>query len=72
MEKLGALNIGETATFSITLLGEDYEFNFKGESTRIKRGTDCEKGLYYLLYPYFGGNEPAPHQVRIYIKEYIG
>jgi hypothetical protein len=38
------------------------------EPVYIERGTTCDKGLYYMLWPYFGGTIPAPHDVSIKVK----
>jgi hypothetical protein len=35
--------------------------------TKIERKNTGEKGLYYMLWPYFGGSVPAPHDITIQI-----
>ncbi|WP_420388240.1 hypothetical protein [Roseivirga sp.] len=70
-KKIGSMEIGESADLSISLDGDEYVFWFKDEQQTVKRGTQCNLGVYYLLYPYFGGDETAPHDIRIYIKEHL-
>ncbi|MFT7156419.1 MAG: hypothetical protein ACI8Q1_001429 [Parvicella sp.] len=66
---LGSARINETNTYQISLVGEEFRFEFKGVVQNIPRGGACDIGLYYLLYPYFGGNQKAPHDIKIFIKE---
>ena len=68
-EKIGSMEIGESKDMSISLEGNQYRFWFGDETKTVTRGTTCELGVYYLLYPYFGGDEAAPQDIRIYIKE---
>ena len=35
----------------------------------VARGGDCNADLYYVLGPYFGGDEEAPHDISIYMRE---
>lgn len=62
--------IQETADFSIQLTEESYVLQVKGEKTlEMDRMVKNTVGVYYLLFPYFGGNEPAPHDVNVFVKE---
>lgn len=69
IESLGSVAIHETAEYRLSINGSHFQFDFNGTSTMIERGGTCDVGLYYLLYPYFGGNNPAPHDIRIFIQE---
>lgn len=64
---IGTVNINDENTYEIQLTGESYIFLLNGENqTEIQRAKDLgNKGIYYLLYPYFGGTIPAPHNVII-------
>lgn len=65
-EFIGTANLNEENLYEIALTGNEYIFYFDGQRiTSIKRGKVCDKGMYYMLYPYFGGTIPAPHNVRI-------
>src|SRR5262249_22921348 len=62
---LGTLAIGEVGFGTIRLEGHEYAFYFKGKRVTLPR--DCDDSLMkgYYLYPYFGGNETAPHDFHI-------
>jgi hypothetical protein len=66
--KLGEVAIGDTARMLIKLSSVGYEFQYKGVSTIMSRGLTGSTTNGYLLYPYFGGDEPAPHTMKLWIK----
>jgi len=66
--KLGEVAIGDTARLQIKLSPVGYEFQYKGVSTIMSRGLTSSSINGYLLYPYFGGDEPAPHTMKLWIK----
>ena len=66
---LGATDINETNVYKLYMVGSDFVFEFKNAREVVKRGSNCDVGLYYMLFPYFGGNQKAPHDIRIYIQE---
>lgn len=68
-QQIGIANIGEANTCSIKILGNAYMFMFNQTNINIPRASTTTKGIGYKLYPYFGGNEMAPHDIRIWIKE---
>jgi hypothetical protein len=68
IEKIGVAKIGQANYYDIQITSDSYLFNFNGNSISIKRGQTCDQGAYYLLFPYFGGDEVAPHNISIYIK----
>ena len=46
-----------------------YEFWIEGEKKSVvPRKATTGKASGYLLYPYFGGDETAPHDVYIWIR----
>lgn len=66
---VGVVNLDEVNHYEITLQGKDYVFQLnKQEPVIIQRGNVCNTGLYYMLWPYFGGSIPAPHQISIQIR----
>jgi hypothetical protein len=68
-EFVGVVGLNEDNTYEIELTEDAYIFYLNNERiTSIGRTTDCNSGAYYLLYPYFGGSEPAPQDVRIDIS----
>lgn len=67
--KLGSVNINEVNEYHIMLTDSTYIFGLNGKNFNVNRGVKCNIGLYYKLYPYFGGDETAPHDIKILIKE---
>ena len=68
-ELIGTVDIGDKIRYEITTTPEAYEFFLNGEKKlAIPRAQTCDEGLNYLLYPYFGGSVPAPHDVHIKIE----
>ncbi len=67
-EKLGAANIGESHYYQILVQDDHYAFTFGETTKKIPRGKTCSGGFYYMLFPYFGGDEPAPQDISIMIK----
>ena len=69
MEYLTSAITGLPVLCSITKGDGFYSVCAGGVCKNVPRGNTCETGVYYLLYPYFGGDLPAPHDVYIQIKE---
>lgn len=67
-KELGVLPIGSWISCSIQADGEVYRFVLNGAITEMPRASTTPQAKGYLLYPYFGGDEVAPHTVRIEIK----
>ncbi|MBL7663654.1 MAG: hypothetical protein JNM93_00865 [Bacteriovoracaceae bacterium] len=66
-EYMGEMGINEKADFKIQTLDNHYQFEFKGKSLKMARGCSQKNPIRYKLYPYFGGNETAPHKIQINI-----
>lgn len=66
---LGDARIGEPARYALYADGAEYVFEFGGETARMPRGCAGDGGVKYRLYPYFGGDETAPHDISIRITE---
>jgi hypothetical protein len=66
---VGVVETNEYNRYEIQLKDDEYIFRLNNlEPVRIERGNVCDYGLYYKLWPYFGGSLPAPHDVEIEIK----
>lgn len=65
---LGTLAIGEEAECSIKILPTKYIFAIGAKLQSIERTSTPDSANGYMLYPYFGGDEAAPHDVSIRIK----
>ena len=63
---IGTVALNTRNSYRITLTDDFYIFSLNnGEPVSIARGTTCNSGAYYMLWPYFGGTMPAPHDVTI-------
>jgi hypothetical protein len=67
-KELTTIAIGEEINCSIKVTGSNYLFTVNGVSTQLPRLATTEKAKGYQLYPYFGGDEVAPHQINIWIN----
>jgi hypothetical protein len=68
-EEISTIPIGADIACSIKATSNEYIFTVNGTTEKLPRLSTTPKAKGYQLYPYFGGNEPAPHEVRIWIKE---
>jgi hypothetical protein len=63
---LGVVELHKKNRYQLKVTDGNYVFQLNNqEPVYMKRGNTCEKGLYYMLWPYFGGTLPAPHDVYI-------
>jgi len=68
-EFIGVVPLNEFIRYEIERTKEHYIFRLNNQDpVFIQRGSTCEVGVYYKLWPYFGGSIPAPHDVRIDVK----
>jgi hypothetical protein len=68
-KELGTINIGSEVNCSIKVTAKNYVFTLNGVTDSLPRAASSVKASGYKLYPYFGGDEPAPHNIYIWIKE---
>lgn len=68
-KELGTVAIGAENSCSIKVSGNTYIFNLNGKETAMPRESATTVAEGYKLYPYFGGDELAPHTISIWIKE---
>jgi hypothetical protein len=55
---------------AIKVTATTYEFYVDGQlNATLERKATTPKASGYLLYPYFGGDEVAPHEIDIWVKE---
>ena len=59
-KELGTVEIGKEINCSITVSGDKYIFDLDGSETSMPRESTTTEAEGYQLYPYFGGDEPAP------------
>jgi hypothetical protein len=67
-KELATVMIGTEVNCSIKVSGSNYLFTVDGTTTPMPRMAAMGKAKGYQLYPYFGGDELAPHQINIWIK----
>ncbi len=66
IEPIGPISLNEPSNFTLTLHDNAYVFTVNDHpEVRIARDRPCYRGIYYMLWPYFGGNEVAPHDITI-------
>ena len=67
-QEITSVTIGTEISCSIKLVAENYLFTVNSVSVSLPRGTSASQVSGYQQYPYFGGNETAPHLITILIK----
>ena len=66
---MGTAQFNKVYDYSISLSSDKtkYIFKFKNKSVEMDRGCSSNKAKGYFLKPYFGGDEVAPHDIKIKI-----
>lgn len=67
---LGQIQPNGWYSLSIAFVGSTYEFTLDGQLTVVPRGCAAQDLVKYDLWPYFGGDEVAPHPVTIEITQF--
>ncbi|MBA2746088.1 MAG: hypothetical protein H0U44_07685 [Flavisolibacter sp.] len=70
-KEITTVNIGEELDCSISVAGDTYHFKVNDHIEVLPRTATTPSAKGYQLYPYFGGDEVAPHEIRIWIKEIL-
>lgn len=68
---LGFVALGKKAKISISPLGNSYVFDLETSNYTKVVSVVCRRPkvrVPYRLGPYFGGDHPAPHEMKIWIK----
>ena len=68
---LGSVQPGEWHEYELRATPSGYVFGFDGTDTAMARGCSEEGLLKYHLWPYFGGDEVAPHTITIQMDELV-
>jgi len=68
-KEITTVPVGAIIDYSIEVTATEYIFTVNGATQKMPRLSATAKATGYQLYPYFGGNETAPHDVNIWIKE---
>ncbi len=66
---MGAIALNQEVNLTINIEAEQYLFMGDGlETVTLPRTANCEAGDNYWLWPYFGGDEVAPHTIEVRLK----
>ena len=68
-QEIGAVSIGSEHSCSIKVVGNQYQFTVDKLSITMPRSSQTTQAEGYRLFPYFGGDETAPHDIHIVIHE---
>lgn len=64
-----AIPLKQEINCSIKVQGSSYLLTANGITITMVRGATTEQAVGYQLYPYFGGDEIAPHDIKIQVKD---
>lgn len=67
--ELAVVPIGKNISCAIGVTNETYVFSVGEKTETMPRLSKTATAKGYQLYPYFGGDEAAPHEVRVWIRE---
>jgi hypothetical protein len=67
-KKIKSVPLDTWVSYSIAAMPDRYRLCVGNECVDMERNTKCNTGMYYILYPYFGGNKRAPHDITIAIR----
>ena len=68
-DEITTVAIGKINDCSIKVNGNRYIFTVNNSTILMPRAATTPQASGYKLYPYFGGDEVAPHDIDIWIKE---
>lgn len=68
-KEIGVVTIGKENKCTISVTDSTYIFKLNDGSLVMPRASKTAKAEGYRLYPYFGGDELAPHTISILMKE---
>ncbi len=71
IKTIALADINQEVTCAVQAKTDYYSFTVNGVTDTVQRYSAGYTGLRYKLFPYFGGDEAAPHDVRIKITERI-
>jgi hypothetical protein len=68
-EYIGEVQLNQFHRYEVGFEDDYYFFRLDDlPEVRVERKASCRMGLFYVLWPYFGGQETAPHDIRILIR----
>ena len=70
-KEITTVELGSEIQCAIAVSSTHYIFKVNEATEIVPRAAATVKAKGYRLYPYFGGDEPAPHDIKILIREDI-
>lgn len=67
--ELGTASFGKDILCEIRVAKDHYIFSLNGTGTSMPRASTTAMAEGYKLFPYFGGDETAPHDITLWIEE---
>lgn len=68
-EFVGAVNLDQMNDYKIEIVENKYIFTINNTSrVEINKNPNCKSSTNYMLFPYFGGDEPAPHDINVTVQ----
>jgi hypothetical protein len=68
-KEIGSIKIGQDVNCSIRITATHYIFLMNESIIEMPRLSTTTRANGYQLYPYFGGDETAPHEIMIHIRQ---
>jgi len=68
-QEITSIQVGTEYACSIKISADQYIFSVGHVELRLPRESKTTEAQGYKLFPYFGGDETAPHEIDIWIKE---
>lgn len=69
VKEISTTDFGKPHIYQIEIVGNQYIFKYDDKLVTMDRHCSGGVGIAYNLYPYFGGNETAPHKIKIKIRK---
>jgi hypothetical protein len=66
---IASVPLNQEINCSIRIEGNTYIFNASGVQVTMPRASTTATAVGYQLYPYFGGDEVAPQDIHVWIKD---
>ncbi len=65
-EYIQSVRLDQNYNYQISVDRDHYVFQIGSKTVRMPRGCSSGRHMKYRLYPYFGGDETAPHDISIW------
>jgi hypothetical protein len=69
MKFISNVSLNQSYDYKIVANKYSYDFTVNGKTVNLPRGCKSKNAVGYKLYPYFGGDEVAPHDMKIEVND---